>query len=68
MKLNFFICLDNIDLSNKKIEGKGFNKEISFKLDICLDKLGLLNDGNFIVNNWYIFNVNNYLMIILLEK
>ena len=30
VKLNLSIRLDNIDSSNKKIEGKGFNKEISF--------------------------------------
>lgn len=54
VKLNLSIRLNNIDSSNKKIEGKGFNKEISFKSDIRPDKLGSLNDGNFTANNWYI--------------
>lgn len=63
MKLNLSIRLDNIDSSNKKIEGKGFNKEISFKSDIRPDKLGSLNDGNFTANNWYTSNANNYLTI-----
>lgn len=51
VKLNLSIRLNNIDSSNKKIEGKGFNKEISFKSDIRPDKLGSLNDGNFTANN-----------------
>ena len=68
VKLNLSIRLDNIDSSNKKIEGKGFNKEISFKSDIRPDKLGSLNDGNFTANNWYTSNANNYLTIILPEK
>ena len=65
VKLNLSIRLDNIDSSNKKIEGKGFNKEIGFKSDIRPEKLGSLNDGNFTANNWYTSNAHNYLTIFL---
>ncbi|MBE7399767.1 DUF1735 domain-containing protein [Bacteroides fragilis] len=68
VKLNLSIRLDNIDSSNREIEGNGFNQELSFTSDIRPDRLGSLNDGNFTANNWYTSNARNYLTIILPER